>query len=126
MSYARAAATYQHNAVMTASPEKIVKLLYEGAIKRLEQARVGLQAAQTARSPEVGAALSKAIGIIGELRACLDHDAGGDIARDLDALYEFALDQVSQSNLERTPDGVLAALDVLRTLKEAWDGIVPK
>lgn len=126
MSHARAAAAYQRNAVMTASPEKLVKLLYEGAIKRLEQARVGLEAAETARSKEVGTALGKAIGIIGELRACLDHDAGGDIARDLDALYDFALDQLGQSNLERTPDGVRAALDVLRTLKEAWDGITPK
>ena len=125
MSYAQAAATYQRNAVMTASPEKLVKMLYDGAIKNLEKSRVGLADTATARSPEVGQALSKAMGIIGELRASLDHAAGGDISRNLDQLYEFALDQLSQANLQRTPAGVNNTLEVMRTLKEGWDGIVP-
>jgi flagellar protein FliS len=125
MSYAQAAATYQRNAVMTASPEKLVKMLYDGAIKNLEQARAGIEDPQTARSQEVGNALSKAMGIIGELRASLDHAAGGDISRNLDSLYEFSLDQLSKANLERSADGVIASLQVMRTLKEGWDGIVP-
>ena len=125
MSYAQAAATYQRNAVMTASPEKLVKMLYDGAMKNLEKSRVGLSDPSTARSQEVGLAMSKAMGIIGELRASLDHAAGGDISRNLDQLYEFSLDQLSQANLQRTPDGVEATLEVMRTLKEGWDGIVP-
>ena len=125
MSYAQAAATYQRNAVLNASPEKLVVLLYEGAIKNLEKARIGLAEASTARSAEVGDSLSRSIGIIGELRASLDHTAGGDIARDLDNLYEYGLDQLSQANLSRTPTGVENALQVMRTLKEGWDGIVP-
>lgn len=123
MTYAQAAATYQRNAVMTASPEKLVKMLYDGAIKNLEQSRAGLADESTSRSQEVGVALSKAMGIIGELRASLDHAAGGDIARELDRLYEFVLDQLSQANLQRTPNGVDAAIEVMRTLKEGWDGI---
>ena len=124
MSYAQAAATYQRNAVLTASPEKLVKLLYDGAIKNLEKSRGGLADQKTARSPEVGQALGKAMGIIGELRASLDHAVGGDIARDLDRLYEFSLDQLSQANLTRTPNGVENALRVVRTLKEGWDGVI--
>ena len=125
MTYAQAAATYQRNAVMTASPEKLVKMLYDGAIKNLEKSRAGLDNPSTARSSEVGQSLSKSMGIIGELRASLDHAAGGDIARNLDRLYEFALDQLSQANLQRTAKGVNNALQVMRTLKEGWDGIVP-
>ncbi|MCK5942140.1 MAG: flagellar export chaperone FliS [Planctomycetes bacterium] len=125
MTYAQAAATYQRNAVMTASPEKLVKMLYDGAIKNLEKARAGLEDPTTARSQEVGNALSKAMGIIGELRASLDHAAGGDISRNLDSLYEFSLDQLSKANLQRDVDGVIATLQVVRTLKEGWDGIVP-
>ena len=79
----------------------------------------------TARSPEVGKSLSKAIGILGELRASLDHAAGGEIAGNLDRLYEFALDQLSKSNLTRNPEGIANTLKVLRTLKEGWDGIIP-
>lgn len=124
MSYAQAAATYQRNAVLTASPEKLVKLLYDGAIKHLEMSRIGLTDSKTARSSEVGNSLGRAMGILGELRASLDHAAGGQIARDLDRLYEFALDQLSQANLNRTPNGVENALRVVRTLKEGWDGII--
>ncbi len=125
MSYAQAAATYQRNAVLNATPEKLVKLLYEGAIKNLELSRIGLADQKTARSQEVGQTLSRAIGILGELRASLDHAAGGPIARDLDRLYEFSLDQLSQANLTRTPTGATNALQVIRTLKEGWDGIIP-
>jgi flagellar secretion chaperone FliS len=124
MSYAQAAATYQRNAVLTASPEKLVKLLYEGAIKNLEKSKLGLSDAKTARSPEVGQSLSRAMGILGELRASLDHAAGGQIAKDLDRLYEFSLDQLSQANLTRTPTGVVNTLQVMRTLQEGWNGII--
>ena len=124
MTYAQAAATYQRNAILTASPEKLVKLLYEGAIKNLEKSKAGLADAKTARSAEVGQALSRAMGILGELRASLDHAAGGQIAKDLDRLYEFSLDQLSQANLTRTPSGVHNTLQVMRTLKEGWDGII--
>lgn len=125
MSYAQAAATYQKNAILTASPEKLVKMLYDGAIKQLEKSRTGLENPGTARSPEVGVALGRAMGIVGELRASLDHAAGGDIARNLDRLYEYTLDQLSQANLTRSPGGVHNTLKVMRTLKEGWDGIVP-
>lgn len=125
MSYAQAAATYQRNAILTASPEKLVKLLYDGAIRNLEKSRLGLGDVKTSRSPEVGQALGRAIGIVGELRASLDHAAGGEIARNLDRIYEFSLDQMSQANLTRTPNGVDNSLKVLRTLKEGWDGIIP-
>ncbi|MBM3974349.1 MAG: flagellar export chaperone FliS [Planctomycetes bacterium] len=124
MTYAHAAATYQRNAILTASPEKLIKLLYDGAIKNLEKSKTGLADPKTARSPEVGQTLSRAMGILGELRASLDHAAGSDIARKLDNLYEFSLDQLSQSNLTRNPTGVNNTLEVLRTLKEGWDGII--
>jgi flagellar protein FliS len=125
MTQAQAAATYQRNAILTASPEKLVKLLYDGAIKNLEKCRIGLADQKTARSPEVGQSLSRAMGILGELRASLDHAAGGQIAKDLDRLYEFGLDQLSQANLTRTVAGVTNTLQVMRTLKEGWDGILP-
>lgn len=124
MSYAQAAATYQRNAILNATPEKLVKLLYDGAIKNLEKSRVGMSDAKTARSPEVGQSLGKAIGIIGELRASLDHAAGGEIAGNLDRLYEYSLNELSTSNISRNPAGVNNALQVMRTLKEGWDGIV--
>ena len=124
MTYAHAAAAYQRNAILTASPEKLVKLLYDGAIRNLEKSRTGLADPKTSRSPEVGQTLSRAIGILGELRASLDQAAGGDIAKNLDRLYEYSLDQLSQSNLTRNVAGVNNTLQVMRTLKEGWDGVI--
>ena len=78
---------YQDMKIQTASPAQIMIMLYDGAIKNLEKSRVGLSEPSTSRSQEVGIALSKAMGIIGELRASLDHAAGGEISRYLDRLY---------------------------------------
>ncbi|MEY4829502.1 MAG: Flagellar protein fliS [Planctomycetota bacterium] len=125
MSYAHAAAAYQRNAVLTASPEKIVKMLYDGAIKNLERCRESLANSATARTPETSASLGKAIGIVGELRASLDMAVGGKLAEDLDRLYEFSIDQITQSNSTRTAIGVTNALKVIRTLKEGWDVAIP-
>ena len=125
MSYADAAAAYRRNAILTASPEKIIKLLYDGAIGNLERSRLGLVDPTTSRSADVGIALGKALSIIGELRAALDHDVGGDIAQNLDTLYEFSSDQISEANVSRTPEPIDNTLQVLRTLKEGWDGIIP-
>ena len=123
MSYADVAATYRRNAVLTASPEKLVQLLYEGAIRHLERSHLALQDPSTTHSAAVGESLSKAIGIVGELRTALDHKAGGEVSVNLDRLYEFILAQMSEANLGRTPKPLEAALKVLRTLKEGWDGI---
>ena len=125
MTYADAAATYRRNAILTASPEKIIKLLYDGAIRNLERSRIGRDDPRTCRSAEVGMALGKALSIIGELRSALDHEVGGDIATNLDSLYEFSVEQISQANISRKPEPVDNTLRVLRTLKEGWDGIIP-
>ena len=125
MSYADAAATYRKNAILTASPEKVVKMLYEGALQNLERCRMGLSDPKTCRSADVGVAMGKALSIIGELRSALDHEVGGEISQNLDALYEFSTDQISEANVSRKPEPVENTLRVLRTLKEGWDGIIP-
>jgi flagellin-specific chaperone FliS len=50
---------------------------------------------------------------------------GGKLAEDLDRLYEFSIDQITQSNSTRTAIGVTNALKVIRTLKEGWDVAIP-
>ena len=124
MSYQNAAQTYRQNAILTASPEKLVQMLYDGAIRHLERSRIGLTDATQNRGAVVGESLGKAMAIVGELRSSLDMDAGGEIAQNLDRLYEFTLDQLSQANLNRAAEPVEHGLHVIRTLKEGWDSIV--
>ena len=127
MTYANVAAakTYQRQAILTASPEKLIRLLYEGAIRFLERTRIGLADPAKARTPGVSEALGRSMAIISELRTSLDLDKGEKIAQDLDALYEYCTSELTRANLERSPEGVENALLVLRTLKEGWDAIIP-
>jgi flagellar protein FliS len=121
----KAADVYRQNAVLTASPEKLVVLLYEGAIRHMEKCRLGLSDPATRRNAATGESLGKAYSIIGELRSTLDHEAGGEIAANLDRLYDFTLEQLHEANVNRNPEPVENGLRVMRTLKEAWDGILP-
>lgn len=125
MSYAKAAQAYQRNAVLTASPEKIIQMLYDAAIRHLEQGRNALDDPSTTHSAQVGISLGKALSIIGELRSALDYDKGGEVAQQLGSLYEFTIEQLTQANLTRSPEHIDPTLRVMRTLKEGWDGIIP-
>lgn len=120
-----AAAAYRRNAILTASPEKLVKMLYAGAITQMERARQALSEPARTHSADAGTALGKAISILGELRTSLDHEVGMQLSADLEQLYLFGIDQLSQANLERRPEPVEHALTVMRTLKEGWDAIIP-
>ncbi len=125
MSYANVASAYRQNSILTASPEKLVKLLYEGAIRHMERSKLALSDTATARSAGAGESLGKAFSIIGELRSSLDGEKGKEIAVNLDRLYEFTLDQLTQANMTRKAVHVSNGLRVMRTLKEGWDAIIP-
>lgn len=125
MSYANAAATYRQNSILTASPEKIVKLLYEGAIRHMERGRLFLADPKTSHGREAGESIGRALAIVGELRAALDHKVGGDISKNLDRLYEFTEHQITQANVTRSSTPMEHSLQVMRTLKEAWDAVIP-
>lgn len=125
MQYGNAADTYRRNQILSASPERLIVLLYDGAIQQLSRAKTALDNGGAAQSAEVGIALGKAMAILGELRSTLDLERGGEIATNLDLLYDFCLDQIYTTNVERKPEPVEPPIRVLRTLKEGWDAIVP-
>ncbi|HYC78848.1 MAG TPA: flagellar export chaperone FliS [Planctomycetota bacterium] len=116
----RAREQYLSQAVMTASRERLVVMLYDGALKRLERAGRALERGERR---DAGEALSSALAIVDELRSTLDFDAGGDVAKELHALYGFVVDRLSRANVERDPERVREAVSVLARLKEGWDGI---
>jgi flagellar protein FliS len=110
---------YLEAAVTTATPEKLVVLLYDGALQALKRAE---HAMATGKPP--GPAIGKALAIVGELRASLDCERGGDIAGNLFALYGFVTDRLIKANVARAPEPIGEARLVLVKLKEGWDGIV--
>lgn len=103
-----------------ASPHKIVQMLMAGAIERLIQ---GKAAMQQGNIPVKGERLGKALDIIISLRSCLSMDDGGDVAKNLDQLYEFMITQIADGNHRNDPQPLDDVIDIIREIKSAWDQI---
>ncbi|MBC3872299.1 flagellar export chaperone FliS [Undibacterium flavidum] len=109
--------------VISASPHKLIIMLYDGAITSLTNAT---QFMKDNDIPAKGHSISKAIAIIETgLRASLDKKAGGDIAASLDALYEYMSNRLLQANLNNQPEGLIEVQNLLRDLKFSWEAIAP-
>ena len=117
------AQAYVTDSIVTAGPAQLVLALYDGALGAIERARAMLViGAHDAHSgiEAVHTQLVKAQRIVTELRVTLDHERGGDIARNLDALYEFCLRTLVDANLAKDSTKLTPASDVLRSLRETW------
>ncbi|HVP29103.1 MAG TPA: flagellar export chaperone FliS [Myxococcota bacterium] len=108
---------YREMEVRTASPETLVVLLYQGALR---QARAAREHCEARRVAERGTAISKALAIVGELQSCLDFEQGGEIAQNLSRLYRFVCDKLVEANLGGRTQPIDEAVRVLETLCSAW------
>ncbi|NDI86646.1 flagellar export chaperone FliS [Undibacterium crateris] len=110
--------------VIAASPHKLIVMLFEGAIVAINNAQVQMHSGDIAGK---GKSISKAISIIDNgLRASLDKRVGGEIALNLDALYEYMTRQLLLANLNNSEDALIEVSKLLRDLKSAWDAIAPQ
>jgi flagellar protein FliS len=107
--------------VTSASPHKLIVMLFDGAIVSVNAAIMHMKAGNI---PEKGAAISKAMMIIDSgLRAALDKKAGGEIAEGLDALYEYMGARLLQANLKNQVDILEEVQRLLGELRGAWNAI---
>jgi flagellar protein FliS len=107
--------------VTSASPHKLIVMLFDGALVSVTAAIMHMKAGNI---PEKGAAISKAIMIIDSgLRAALDKKAGGEIAEGLDALYEYMGARLLQANLKNQVDILEEVQRLLGELRGAWNAI---
>ncbi len=117
------AQAYVTDSIGTAGPAQLVLALYDGALGAIERARTVLVLGAHAGHSGIEAVhvqLVKAQRIVTELRVTLDHERGGDIARNLDALYGFCLRTLVDANLTKDPSRLTPAFDVLRSLRDTW------
>jgi flagellar protein FliS len=123
----KGAAAYSHvgveTGVMSASPHKLIVMLFQGAEAALQRA-LHLMAAGDV--PGKGRAISNAIDIIQNgMRASLDQKAGGEIAANLDALYEYMVRRLLEANLNNSQDHIREVQALLGDLRSAWEQIGP-
>lgn len=105
---------YRQTSIQTAPPEQLIVMLYDGAGRFLEQARVALIEGRDASVP-----IGRAQDIFVELLTSLDRSAG-EIANTLAMLYDFWIHQLFQAQVSREAKRVEEVAAMVRELRESW------
>lgn len=108
---------YQRNQIETASPEQILLMLYDGAIRFIRKAMLGLE---TGNKLDVIHGVNKTHAIISEFSSSLDHKIGGKIAEDLDALYSFMLRELGSVTINPDMQKMKDVEKLLVDLRGTW------
>jgi flagellar secretion chaperone FliS len=107
--------------VVDASPLKMIVMLYEGAITACIHAQQAMQKQDVVKKGEY---LAKAVSIINSgLRASLDKGTGGDIANNLDDLYQYMTSTLMQASVRQDVRKVQEIQQLLMELKAAWQAL---
>nr|BFD58415.1 flagellar export chaperone FliS [Bdellovibrio sp. CKG001]BFD61844.1 flagellar export chaperone FliS [Bdellovibrio sp. HM001]BFD65671.1 flagellar export chaperone FliS [Bdellovibrio sp. HAGR004] len=114
---------YKTTSVQSASREKILLMLYEGAIKFT---KLAIKAAEEKKIADRGMNIGRAFDIIMELNNTLDHKVGGEVANQLEQLYMFMMEQYTKANISGSPEPLKENLKLLNTLYDGWVQAVEK
>ncbi|WP_417762039.1 flagellar export chaperone FliS [Shewanella sp.] len=106
--------------IAVASPHRLVQLMFKGALERVAQSRYAIEQGNISAKGEY---IGKAIGIINGLQNSLNMNAGGNIAANLNQLYDFMIMRLSHANLNNDAAALDDVSAILREIKEAWDAI---
>jgi flagellar protein FliS len=117
--YQTASRAYAESSVLTASPERLVVMLYDGAGRFLARAAAATRAGDAGAA---GTALGRAGAILDELLATLD-PAGGEIAERLRGIYLFCGRELVAAQLRRDPARIERVAKLLAELRESWEAI---
>ena len=109
--------TAVHSGVDAADPHRLVVMLMDGALDRIATAR-GLM--QNGGGADKAQLLHRAVAIIDELRNSLNMKAGGAIAANLDALYEYMCQRIMQANAQNKPEWLDEVSRLLSEIRSAW------
>jgi flagellar protein FliS len=119
--------SYRQVAAKTASPGKLVLMLFDGAIRFLETARMGFDKDDPLEfNLTINNNIQKAQAIVSELSASLDLQQGGQFAQTMQSLYFYIDRRLDESNRHKEPSGLEDALKRLTELREAWAEMLQK
>jgi flagellar secretion chaperone FliS len=108
---------YRQMQVTTASPEKVLLMLYDGAINFSKMAQDRLNGKDIAGK---GLYISKALAIVTELMNTLNHDICSHITRELERLYMYVIREFTRANLDNDVTALDNAIRILSSLRDTW------
>jgi len=121
--YATAQQAYRDSSVLTAPPERLVVMLYDGAHRFLFQAAHAMRSGDVA---QMNNRMQRAEAIINELRGTLNFEEGGDIAPRLEAIYSFCQRHLIEARLKKDPQKIEQVMKLLGELRDAWEQVAGK
>jgi flagellar secretion chaperone FliS len=109
-----------YGSLADASPHQVVQLMLDAVLSRVAEASGHIERGETqAKGEKIG----KALGIIEALVLGLDQDRGGELAMNLERLYDYIARTLLRANLENRVDLLKEVGSLLREIKLGWDGI---
>lgn len=108
---------YQDTQITTATPEKILLMLYDGAINFTRIARERMEQGDVAGKAKF---IGKGLAIVTELMNTLNHDVGGEISQRLEQLYIYIIDEYTAANVNNSVKSLDNALRILTILRDTW------
>jgi flagellar protein FliS len=113
---------YTEASVLTASPGRLVVMLYDGAVRFLSQGAVAMRAGDLERMRD---RLRRAEAIVDELNLILDMRYG-EIPAQLRSLYLFCKRQIQVASIKVDPERVDHVVHLLTDLRESWEQIADR
>lgn len=119
--------SYRQIATQTASPAQLVLMLYDGAIRFLEQARQGFKEEDPlAFNQTINNNVIRAQAIINELNYSLDMQAGQEFSRTMRGLYDYMDRKLQDSNQHKAVAGIEEVIRRLTVLRDAWSEMMAR
>lgn len=113
----QAAQNYLRTKVLTATPEQLQLMLFDGALRFGEQARLALEQKNFEQSYSM---ISRVQKIITEMSGSLKHDVFPDLCTKLSALYNYVYRKLVEANIDHKLESLDEALSLLKYQRETW------
>ncbi len=113
----QAAQNYLKSRVFTATPEQLQLMLYDGALRFGEQARLALQQKNFEQSYSM---ISRVQKIINELSCSLKHQVYPDLCTKLSSLYNYVHRKLIDANVNHNIESLNEAIGLLKFQRETW------
>ena len=129
MAYSNALSTYKETRIKTASQGQLIIMLYNEAVRQLDQALDLIRANDSGKKDpgkieKISKAIVKTQEIVSELMVSLDFEQGGDIAKNLFSLYTWFNRELMGANIDQDARRLAAVREHIDTLRNAWHEIV--